>query len=70
MSPTTTVLAERAVLPGRLDFSAASIDIENGRIVAVRPGLAPAPGAKVLQVPAGKVLLPGLIECVGPTEAC
>lgn len=60
--PTTTVLAERAVLPGRLDLSPVSVDIADGRIVDVRPGLSPAPGANVIQVPHGKVLLPGLIE--------
>ncbi|BEI80561.1 hypothetical protein CcaverHIS002_0110900 [Cutaneotrichosporon cavernicola] len=60
--PTTTVIAEQAVLPGRLDYSAVAIDIADGRIVAVRSSLEPAPGAEVIRVPKGKVLLPGLID--------
>jgi imidazolonepropionase-like amidohydrolase len=60
--PTTTVIAEQAVLPGRLDYAPASVDIADGKIVAVRSGLEPAPGAHVIRVPKGKVLLPGLIE--------
>ncbi|GMK57590.1 hypothetical protein CspeluHIS016_0404240 [Cutaneotrichosporon spelunceum] len=60
--PTTTVIAERAVLPGRLDYSSVAVDIADGRIVAVRMSLEPAPGAEVIRVPKGKVLLPGLID--------
>lgn len=63
-SKVTTILAERAILPGRDKPESAAIDVDpsTGRITAIRNDLTAADGADIVTIPKGRLLLPGLIE--------
>lgn len=56
-----TISASQAVLPGKDETGPVTVTVDNGKVTAVTEGVTA--GADVV-VPEGKVLLPGLIECV------
>lgn len=64
-----TILAEQAVLPGKLELVSAAIDVDlaTGKITAIREGVDEKAGdikagVQTIRVPKGRALLPGLLE--------